>query len=269
MQRTLRDYLLNYTKARLFGKIIISFSLSLALLDKWPCIFIRQASPCSPSLPSFLCHPSLRPLFFFSVLYYPKMATLETIRSSILSIELIEALRTVLSQATEPFLDLPGTTDCPGICISSGFAAFRRYVETKYQEKLDSQPKVPADYRLSGARRKLPSSPLASCTIRSEPSRRDIGTQTEPSCKTPAPQSQPRPRNPPSTAQTESAPEARDYKPRSRRLLPLRRICSSSSEHDSSDSRRIRRRPQQPRSHPSPIQGPSWLFSALYLCFLY
>jgi hypothetical protein len=163
------------------------------------------------------------------------MSTIESIEAGILPAELREALRTLLGQSTEPYLDLPDTSDGPGICIGPSFADLRRYIETKHREKLDLQPRVPANYHARSTRRRLPSSPLS-------PTKRDMATQTEPSWN-------PRPRTP----QTESAPETGSpTRKRSRRPLPSRVVCSSSSDRDF-DRGRPRQSPSQ--SSPAHSQG--------------
>ena len=152
------------------------------------------------------------------------MPTSESVEHDVLSTELKEALRTLLSRESEPYLDIPGTSDSPGICISTSLAAFRRYIETKHQEKLDSQPKVPANYVLGGGRRKLPEGRRVYC---------EAGTQTDPTPEALvyiATQSRSNTR-PGTPNQTESAPEASIRKRKVLRRAPLSRaICSSSSD---------------------------------------
>jgi hypothetical protein len=159
------------------------------------------------------------------------MPVVESIESGILPTELREALRTLLSRNDAPYLDLPGTLDGPGICISTSLADFRRYIEMKYQEKLDSQPKVPVNYRPGGGRRKLPDAPIESYVTEGKPKCQDAATQTQPIPETPvhiATQSRSRPGTPRHTAQTESAPETRTRRPRKARRV----IVSDSSDID-------------------------------------
>ena len=159
------------------------------------------------------------------------MSVIEGIESGILSAELREALRTLLSQQDQPYLDLQGSEGL-GICISTSFADVRRRVEAGYQEKIDSRPKVPTNYSVSG-RRKLPDG---------EPKYQDAAVQTESMA------AQARPGTPTSTAHTESAPEVGSLRRRKGgRTLVSRAICSSSSETDRVRSPR--------RSHPLRRQG--------------
>lgn len=171
---------------------------------------------------------------------------------SVLSTDVIESLRTFLSQATEPFIDLPGTSDTPGICISTSFATFRRHIETEHQQKVTSQPKVPPNYRLGGIRNKLPSSPLSSSLIRKPSRYQDSSTQTSPRLEFSSSLSTSRSRVLKRTstnsapAGSESAPESRGSKRRLRYLHPP----ASSDDSDSSDqaSQNKRFRPLLPGS---------------------
>src|SRR5271167_4119075 len=89
-----------------------------------------------------------------------KMLDIESIfQSGALTPELREALRTFLAQNDQPYLDIPETSDGPGVCICTSLANLRRIIEAEYREKLDSQPRVLANYSLSG-RRKLPDAPI-------------------------------------------------------------------------------------------------------------
>lgn len=167
------------------------------------------------------------------------MSVVESIESGVLPTEVREALRALLSQQDQPYLDIPGD-DGLGICISPCLADFRRHVEAEYEKKLKSSPKVPTNYRL-GARRKLPDGKVTF---------RDVATQTEPAPRTWTQRATPALGTPRGTAQTESAPEAGTR----RRLGGRRRVvCSSSSETDHGGDARS---PQQ--SHPqggSPLRA--------------
>ena len=66
------------------------------------------------------------------------MSAIKGVESGIFPPELREALRNLLSQREEPYLDIPGTSDGPGLCISTSLAEFRRHIETRHQERLDS-----------------------------------------------------------------------------------------------------------------------------------
>jgi hypothetical protein len=159
------------------------------------------------------------------------MSVIESIESGILSTELREALRTLLSQHDQPYLDLQGSEGL-GICISTSFADIRRRVEAEYQEKIDSRPKVPTNYSVGG-RRKLPDG---------KPKYQDAAVQTESMA------AHARPGTPRSTVQTESAPEGGSLRRRKGGRTPVSRaICSSSSETDRVRSPR--------RSHPLRSQG--------------
>ena len=169
------------------------------------------------------------------------MSIVESIESGVLPIELREALRTLLSQHNQPYLDIP-STDGLGLCISTCFADFRRHVEAEYQVKLGSQLKVPANYTING-RRRLPDSG-------GRLKYQDGGTQTEPgTAMYTATQSQLRSETPTATAQIESAPEARRRRGKGGRI-PV--ICSSSSDTD----RVVNPRSSQ-QSHARPRQGES------------
>lgn len=159
------------------------------------------------------------------------MSVIESIESGVLPTELREALRTLLSQHDQPYLDLQGSEGL-GICIGTSFADIRRRVEAEYQEKIDSRPKVPTNYSISG-RRKLPDG---------KPKYQDAAVQTVSIA------AQARPGTPISTAQTESAPEVGSLRRRKgRRTVVSRTICSSSSEADRVRSPR--------RTHPLLSEG--------------
>jgi hypothetical protein len=178
------------------------------------------------------------------------MSVIKSIESGVLPAELTEALRTLLSQRDQPYLDIPGI-DGPGICVSTSLADFRRHVETEYQEKLDSRPKVPASYSVGG-RRKLPDN---------KPKYRDVAAQTEPMHETVtymATQTKRRPGTPTGTAQVESAPEpGRCRRKGVRRPIALRIICSSSSDTD------------RVANAKSPRQSGQGWYPSLYVLLLY
>jgi hypothetical protein len=153
------------------------------------------------------------------------MSALEGVESGIFPPELREALRNLLSQREEPYLDIPGTSDGPGLCISTSLAEFRRHIETRHQERLDSQPKVPANYRLGTGRRPLPHARLV-------PQTRDASTQTE-SRPEPLASQSPRSRSRLGTPYaTQSAPETQARKTKNLRPPISRTICSSSTDTD-------------------------------------
>ena len=163
------------------------------------------------------------------------MSVIESVESGVLPAELREALRTLLSQHDQPYLDILGG-DGPGVCISTCLADFRRHVEAEVQTKIGSRPKVPANYSVSG-RRKLPDG---------IPKYQDAAVQTESMTETAICKvTHAQPGTPTSTAQTESAPEAGSLRRRrGGRLLVSRAICSSSSETDRGDRVRSSRRSQ-------------------------
>lgn len=174
------------------------------------------------------------------------MFTAESIESGVVPPEVLEALRTLLGRVNAPYLELPGAHDGLGVCICTSYADIRRHVEKSYQDRLDSQPRVPASYHAGGGgRRRLPD----------ESCRRSTATQTEPW------------RRP----HTESAPEARAR--RRRRVRPprpplSRAICSSSDTGVASgrSSRspqrsaegRAQRRPEHPPATPSESSPCTW-----------
>jgi hypothetical protein len=146
------------------------------------------------------------------------MSDVESPESSVLTPDLREALRTLLSQNSQPYLDIPSTADGPGICISTSLADFRRVIKAQHQVELDCRPMVPANYRAGGGRRPLPNG------IPIKPQYQNTATQTEPR---PEPLTQ--------TGQVESAPETRTRTPRKGKRLPVSRvICSSSTDTESS-----------------------------------
>lgn len=65
-----------------------------------------------------------------------------------------EALRTLLAQLGQPYLDIPGDAEGPGLCIGSSLSELRRHIEAQYQARLNSQPRVSPSYTLG--RRRLP-----------------------------------------------------------------------------------------------------------------
>ncbi len=144
------------------------------------------------------------------------MSATASIESGVLAPDLREALRTLLSRKSQPYLEFPSTADAPGVCISTSYADLRRIIETEFQTKLDSRPIVPANYS-AGGRRRLPDAP--------PPKRlyQDAGTQTKAS-----------PRPVIHTGQIESAPESRAHRSKRLRRAPVSRtICSSSTETES------------------------------------
>ena len=60
------------------------------------------------------------------------MSAVKNLESSILAPNIREALQTLLSQINELYLDLPSTSDGLRVCISTSYADFRRYIETKH-----------------------------------------------------------------------------------------------------------------------------------------
>jgi hypothetical protein len=88
------------------------------------------------------------------------MSAAVSIESGILTPDIREALRALLSQNVAPYLEFSSTANAPGVCICTSYADFRRHVEAEYQAKLMSQPIVPANYRAGGGRRKLPEAPV-------------------------------------------------------------------------------------------------------------
>ena len=185
------------------------------------------------------------------------MSVVESIESGILSTELREALRTLLSQINMPYLDHPGTSDGPGICISTSLADFRRHIEMKHQEKLDSQPKVPANYRPGGGRRKLPDGPIISHMTEEKPKYHDAATQTQTRPEAAldiTTQSRHKLDTPRHIAQTESAPESQSRSLKKAR----RRLVSDSSDVDIEERRKLVAMPRpSPRSdlRHSPIES--------------
>jgi hypothetical protein len=171
------------------------------------------------------------------------MSVIESIESGVIPIELREALRTLLSQHDQPYLDIPGS-DGPGVCIGTCFADVRRHVEAEYQAKLESRPKVPANYTVNGRRRLPDRRPYQDAGTQTAPWIKHATTQTTLGVETP-------------TAQTESAPEAR-YR-RLRIGGRIRAICSSSSDTD-----RVATPSSHQPSHPRPSQGTSPMLA----CFL-
>jgi hypothetical protein len=136
------------------------------------------------------------------------MSTAASIESGTLAPDVREALRTLLSRKSEPYLEFPSTVDAPGVCICTSYADLRRTIEAAYQAKLNSRPTVPVNYSVGGGRRKLP-----------DATRRyvEVGTQTE---------ARPVPVAP--TSQIESASESGPRRPRRLRRAPVSRpICSS------------------------------------------
>ena len=188
------------------------------------------------------------------------MSAVESILSGVLPLEIREALRTLLSLKNQPYFDIPAQPDGPGICVGTSYAALRRSIETEIQMRSEAQPKVPANYTLSG-RHKLPDGPKVGSQSRRY---RGVATQTDaietttlhtrPSLVTGMATQIPGWLDTPlSTAHVESAPEARRHK-RKRRLrqtLP-RVICSSSSDTDPIPSRFLPR-----QFDPSPRCAPS------------
>jgi len=135
------------------------------------------------------------------------MSTIASIESGILAPDLREALRTLLSRKSEPYLEFPSTMDAPGVCICTSYADLRRTIEAEYQSKLNSRPTVPANYCAGGGRRKLPDAARQY---------QEAGTQT-----------QARPEPVAYTGQIESAPESRTRIKKPRRAPVSRTICSS------------------------------------------
>lgn len=165
------------------------------------------------------------------------MSLIERIESGQLPAELIEALRTLLSQQDVPYLDVPGV-DGPGICVGTSLADIRRYLKAELEKELGSRPTVPANYSISG-RRKLPDQ---------MPQAEDVPAVSTTATATPR-----RRRDPPTVAQIESAPEAGTYRRKGKgRPLVSRAICSSSSASSDADQPHAR---TPPRSHRPPSQG--------------
>ena len=149
----------------------------------------------------------------FSVLC--NMSTAASIELGILTPDLREALRTLLSRRSKTYLELPSTADAPGVCISTSYADLRRVIEADYQAKLDSDPKVPANYSISGRRRLPDAAPVAATR-----QYLDAGTQTEAGLRSIA-------------NQVESASESGSRRSRkSQRAAVSRIIYSSSTETD-------------------------------------
>lgn len=147
------------------------------------------------------------------------MSTIASIESGILDAGLREALRTLLSRKSEPYLEFPSTADAPGVCICTSYAELRRAIEAEYQTKLNSRPTVPANYCAGGGRRKLPDAARQY---------REAGTQT-----------QARPEPVAYTSQVESAPESRARVKKPRRAPVSRAICSSTDTESAGGSRAI------------------------------
>jgi hypothetical protein len=185
------------------------------------------------------------------------MSVVARIESGVIPAELREALRTLISQNEAPYLDLPGTSDGPGICISTSLADFRRHVEMKHQERLDSQPRVPADFRLGGGRKRLPNAPIDSHIADGRSGYVNAATQTQTMSETvphTASQSRHRPSTPGHAAQTESAPESR-----TRKIGRASRLVISDSSDVDTDVREgqlaIQKPPLQLISGHSPIES--------------
>lgn len=174
------------------------------------------------------------------------MSLIERIESGQLPAELIEALRTLLSQQDVPYLDVPGV-DGPGICVGTSLADIRRYLKAELEKELGSRPTVPANYSING-RRKLPDQmPQTEDTPA-------VGTtgQAGPGTATTTATTKHR-REPPTVAQIESAPEAGTYRRKGKgRPLVSRAICSSSSASSDADQPHAR---TPPRSHRPLSQG--------------
>lgn len=165
------------------------------------------------------------------------MSLIKRIESGQLPAELIEALRTLLSQQDVPYLDVPGV-DGPGICVGTSLADIRRYLKAELEKELGSRPTVPANYSISG-RRKLPDQ---------MPQAEDVPAVSTTATATPRCR-----RDPLTVAQIESAPEAGMYRRKGKgRPLVSRAICLSSSVSSDADQPHAR---TPLRSHRPPSQG--------------
>lgn len=185
------------------------------------------------------------------------MSLINSLESGMFPIELREAIRLLLSLQHQPYLDLPSTADGPSICIGSSLADIRRYIESQHQERVNTQPRVPANYQCG--RRRLPDGYAVT-----QPRYRDASTQTLPI--TPSPTRHHSPLYPPSDSslvrQVESAPEARSIRRRKPRRLVTRTILySSSSEGETVHSTPVYTRPV---SHGMLPSYPPPLTSTLY-----
>lgn len=157
------------------------------------------------------------------------MSVAASIESGTLAPDFREALRTLLSRKSQPYLEFPSTAEAPGVCICTSYSDLRRIIEAQYETKVKSRPTVPANYRVGG-RRKLPDA-LPPTEAESKCRYEDVGTQTEAG-----------PEGVLYTGQVESAPEAQPYRKRRLRRVPVSRaICSSSSGAESAEVRPARR----------------------------
>jgi hypothetical protein len=193
-------------KSQVLNKIIVFCSMLYPIPG-------RRSVIIKPASYLLVCHSLVS-----SHLFFVKMSDVESLESSVLTPDLREALRTLLSQNSQPYLDIPSTAAGPGICISTSLADFRRVIKAQHLVELDCRPVVPTNYRAGGGRRPLPNG------IPIKPQYQNTATQTEPR---PEPLTQ--------TGQVESAPETRTRMPRRAKRPPVSRvICSSSTDTESS-----------------------------------
>jgi hypothetical protein len=127
------------------------------------------------------------------------MFVIKSVESGVLSAKLREALWTLLSQHNLPYLNIISSNSL-GVCISTYLADFCRHIKAEVQKKIDSWPKVLANYTVN-SRQKL---------LNRIPKYQDTAVQTEFIIKTAIYKAtHARPRTLTNTAQTKSALKAR------------------------------------------------------------
>jgi len=155
------------------------------------------------------------------------MSDVASIESGILAPDLREALRTLLSRKSEPYLEFPSTADAPGVCICTSYADVRRTIVAEYESKVNSRLTVPPTYCAGGGRRKLPDG-LPPAEEGSKRRYVEAGTQTEAGLRSTA-----------SLSQVESAAESTSHRRKILRKATVSRAICSSTDTESAGNESV------------------------------